>query len=630
MEKVEILVNDGLIDFMTSKQSDIVHVQSNTPGEYKYKIYNLSSDDIATIEQFDGDIVEHDEISINKERAAIIEGLNNYNSIAFNNVIKNNILAESSIKSIYELYSQTDAFNRSAFLSPNSYIWTSFIQNNIISLHPNLSFGTIVPNKLTFPNVVDFLFNDSGENILLKFLNTNNFYQGFIDGLVRTNFDSETKTTTMGNFDFRTTYMQDVMSNISTSPSDYAHHQVYDSDSVRPREYTNLDQIFVSQELKSISNDQFLKPRQIINNEVEIYKEVICYKVEKYRENENSIYQTFYIPANEGYMDTQVIFGKKYTYRVYAIMAVFAPTYRYQVEAYGTTGEITIEVTNNVKLFNIDLLTSDINIKASAPTKPTVLFFNESNNEKKLRFYFEPGYHEEAEVFIPIESSDPETQLFAEEDKSTLMKKLLFKPNRDFLSYEIYKLNQRPMSYEDFRGSLFANVVNRTPANSETFEMFLTPNRKFYFLFRCKNGYGLYSNPTAVYEVELIQDADETRVAAKAIKLPGLKTKRTKSFGRFIRIYPSMEQLLVREHSDSLDGAQLINTLYGGTLTTQGDDEQPETFLFDNRQFYLGMTESPIWGRKFKIRVKSNNTGKIVDLNVEFILNKKDSEEDFS
>jgi len=370
-----------------------------------------------------------------------------------------------------------------------------------------------------------------------------------------------------------------------------------------------------------------------MNSESHIHKEILCYRVEKYRLDENSIYQTFYIPADEGYngfVDTQIFFGKTYRYRVSAIMAVFVPTYEQGVSVTGTTADIMIRKRNEIKLYDVDMININIRVTADAPPRPTVLFLNESNNEKRMRFYFEPSHHEEAEVFIPIESADLEAQLYAEDDKSVLEKKIVFRPNPDFLTYEIYKLNQKPKSYQDFRGSLYADVSNNTPANSEVFETFLTPNRKFYFMFRSKNGYGLYSNPTAVYEVELVHDSDETKVVVNTIKMEKIKTRRTKSFGRFIRIYPSFEQTIVREHKDQLDGAPLVNSMIGGNLVVQGDDELPETFLFDNKQFFLGVAEGSIWGRKFKIRVKSNNTGKIVDLNVDFILKKKLSAKDFS
>ena len=43
----------------------------------------------------------------------------------------------------------------------------------------------------------------------------------------------------------------------------------------------------------------------------------------------------------------------------------------------------------------------------------------------------------------------------------------------------------------------------------------------------------------------------------------------------------------------------------------------------------LGISENPIWGKKFKFRVRSRNTGKLVDINVDFVLEKKETEEDF-
>ena len=43
----------------------------------------------------------------------------------------------------------------------------------------------------------------------------------------------------------------------------------------------------------------------------------------------------------------------------------------------------------------------------------------------------------------------------------------------------------------------------------------------------------------------------------------------------------------------------------------------------------LGVAQESVWGRRFKIRVKSTTTGKIIDYNVNFKLKKNKSEEEF-
>ena len=60
------------------------------------------------------------------------------------------------------------------------------------------------------------------------------------------------------------------------------------------------------------------------------------------------------------------------------------------------------------------------------------------------------------------------------------------------------------------------------------------------------------------------------------------------------------------------------------------------TFKQQLQSASLGNTEGieelahKIWGRKFKFRVRSNDSGKIIDFNVKVNLIKEESEEDFS
>ena len=110
--------------------------------------------------------------------------------------------------------------------------------------------------------------------------------------------------------------------------------------------------------------------------------------------------------------------------------------------------------------------------------------------------------------------------------------------------------------------------------------------------------------------MELVQDSDETRVVAKTIDFKKEDAQRTRTFGRFMKIYPAFDKLVINEWDT-------------------GDIPLNEPLSFGNKLYYLGLAEQPIWGRKFKIRVKSKNTGKVVDLNVDFVLNKINSEENF-
>ena len=71
--------------------------------------------------------------------------------------------------------------------------------------------------------------------------------------------------------------------------------------------------------------------------------------------------------------------------------------------------------------------------------------------------------------------------------------------------------------------------------------------------------------------------------------------RKSKPGKRFIRIYPSFENTM-----PELTELDMVDT------------------ASDVSQVPLGIQEEKTWGKKFKIRIKSKNTGKQVDFNVTF------------
>ncbi len=71
-------------------------------------------------------------------------------------------------------------------------------------------------------------------------------------------------------------------------------------------------------------------------------------------------------------------------------------------------------------------------------------------------------------------------------------------------------------------------------STSMVFHDYIAPNKKYYYTFRAVNGFGVYSNPTAIYEVELLKDADDSRLNVKIHYLkppePGQKSITFKDF----------------------------------------------------------------------------------------------------
>ena len=185
-----------------------------------------------------------------------------------------------------------------------------------------------------------------------------------------------------------------------------------------------------------------------------------------------------------------------------------------------------------------------------------------------------------------------------------------FETMREDGLFEVFKMKKAPESLKDFANFKLSEI--RMPYESEDaiFRDSVKANTKYYYVFRKINSKGLVSNPTPIYEVELLIDADDSKVIVQEYKIPEVpKSRYTRKFESLFQIVPSMEQVY-------FDGDQ--TALYGRS-----------TLAGALSQVTLGVAEHSIWGRTFKFRIKSTTTGKIIDYNVTFTLTADKTEEDF-
>ena len=185
-----------------------------------------------------------------------------------------------------------------------------------------------------------------------------------------------------------------------------------------------------------------------------------------------------------------------------------------------------------------------------------------------------------------------------------------FKTNGDQGLYEIFRLDHPPESYSDFRSAKIGEISMSFNTTDAIFKDNVTPNKRYYYIVRNVNQKGLVSNPTIVFEATLLIDADDARVVVEPYEFPKPREmERSVDFRKLIRVTPAVEHLIFNNDQDVLFGkSSLIGTI-------------------DNLK--LGIVTKSVWGRKFKIRVKSKTSGKIVDLILNVNLTKNKSEEEF-
>ena len=107
--------------------------------------------------------------------------------------------------------------------------------------------------------------------------------------------------------------------------------------------------------------------------------------------------------------------------------------------------------------------------------------------------------------------------------------------------------------------------------------------QKFYYLFRCINSYGFFSNPTEIWEVEITEDADETFLHANVVgfsKGKQDKFKLTKTMSRLMQVVPSLNQSTFLTNQLPEEASDL--SYYNGV----GDRQIPT----------LGVVDEKMWG----------------------------------
>ena len=176
-------------------------------------------------------------------------------------------------------------------------------------------------------------------------------------------------------------------------------------------------------------------------------------------------------------------------------------------------------------------------------------------------------------------------------------------------SYEVYKVDTPPESYEDFHGNLY-HVATLTDENgrplvsSAALKDSLIPNRKYYYTFRIRDIHGHVSNPTDVYQVELVNNAGAVYLLIDIYEFPEKPLNFTKNVRRFIKISPALAQTLVNAPRSNLvdDSGAPTPTALGTTVK-------------------LGLPDEGPWARKYKFRLTSKETGRKLDINIDFQVN---------
>jgi hypothetical protein len=180
---------------------------------------------------------------------------------------------------------------------------------------------------------------------------------------------------------------------------------------------------------------------------------------------------------------------------------------------------------------------------------------------------------------------------------------ILFKSDDPAQAFQVFRMSDAPTSYADFSDSLRATIETDVDANTlqkaaaSSFVDDIEPNKKYWYCFRSVDVHGHVSLPTQVYQLEMVDDGGTIFPLVEMYNFPtGPQGQKTLSLRKYLQIKPRLSQVIVNE-AKSDTGVSSANNA---------------------KNIVLGVNDETLWGKKFKLRLTSKNTGKKIDLNVSF------------
>lgn len=385
----------------------------------------------------------------------------------------------------------------------------------------------------------------------------------------------------------------------------------------------------------SVRNRRVLTFENMINGEV-CYSEILMYKVVKYLgEGIDTPIQTFYFMNSQdleselnrdkiSFIDTQVKYNQTYTYSVTAIQAVLANRYAYtEANLRQNVVEIEVETKPYVKLVELPYFQVSGRILSDPPLSPELNFIPFRGKTDLILFHMNTnlGTEDLEPVSLNLQEAEDAQQIAINQRRNDGL--ITFQTDDYNRAYNIYRMAERPVSYQDFERNLLTSVStvgdglgSEKDAGSANIVIKQVTNKKYYYMFRSVDVHGLLSNPSEVYEIELYNDGGAGYPIIRKYDFTPIDPKTsTKSARKLIQIVPRISQAFLNTDASNLDPS---NSAAGKTNIALGLEDEP---LFAATSGY-GVKE----GKKFKIRLTSRSTGKKVDINVDFNTNRVRSE----
>jgi len=401
-------------------------------------------------------------------------------------------------------------------------------------------------------------------------------------------------------------------------------------------------------DLTATIREKFRCMQEVFDGEL-AYNEVVFFELLKYDPKDESKIQRYYFANPYGldpktstrsdlikFIDTQIVYEKDYSYAIFQYSMIVGNKYHY-VDHMGFMGTPTygrvitpglgnpssaghiivpwskkLDVTSHFKIINEPQILlkkteyaslGTINVSDEPPVPPDSVIYPYKDVKDKILIWFRTNMGEFDAIPITILPGDDllfET-IAASQGIDSINQPIHFKTDDPIKQYQIFRLDEKPTKWKDFAGGETFLLEEGVVSHLDKIE----PNKKYYYTFRAIDFHDKISNPSSIFEVELVHNSGATYplINVAQFEIKPTKTKH-KNMRKYIHIIPTLEQSMLTGHNpadpdvtSALGLTPMFGTVFGG--------------------IQLG-------SRKFKIRITSKSSGRKFDLNLNFAHDHKD------
>jgi len=400
------------------------------------------------------------------------------------------------------------------------------------------------------------------------------------------------------------------------------------------------------------------------------YSDTVAYRIAKYDEAGTTLIQNIYLPNTSEldlmqYIDTQVRYGQKYTYRIYAYQAANVTEYKrtstelafagpdgaapaaytsYISPASITTGpatsylpdgtsladlapylEMEYRFRNKISIIEVPLYAQKVKILDSAPLPPEayIIPLKDSTEQIHIMLNNRTGRQWATPINILGDSDADMHTAQAEAQRLVPGDEMLFESEERPDTFQVFRMETQPTDWTDFEPYLHLQLqpsltpvdeMIRKPQASYGTNLYshavavwdtLEANTKYYYTFRTIDVHGFISNPTEIYQVELVNNDGTTYLLVEAVDFaPKVPKQKERTFTRYLKVAPRITQVIIDQSIDGTRG-EFAPDLSGWDAIDNNMD--------------LGVQDQTVWGKKFRFTIRSKKTGREIHMYAEFM-----------